>query len=464
MLIVILLLGFIVRVAGLNQSLWLDEAAQAIESARPLNAQLDIRGDFWPPLYHVLLHLWMIGGTSEIWLRLLSAVLGVTTIYVTYLLAAKIINARIGLVTAFLLAISPFHIWYSQEVRPYALSALLGVITIYYLQQKNFGKYVLSSVLFLYTSYLAPFLLFSSGVYIIVFEKKLFKKWFYSSVITGLFFLPWSGEFLKQLAIGKGLTAALPGWSEAVSTPLHKALPLVFTKFIFGRITFDDKLFYASVAFVLFILVSYLILLGYKTQQKVSQKLLILTLVPVISSWLVSFWLPILAPQRVLFVLPLFYILVAMGIGQQKKYQIVFISIFFLVSAYSLFLYGTNPRFQREQWREAVSYIEQNRTNSSLALFIFPDAFAPWQWYTHDLVPSLAVAPTLTVKQAELDEFTPRIVAAGKLFYFHYLTDLTDPQKMFPEYLMSLGFFETKKIDFPGVGFISIYEKTFAYN
>ena len=110
-----------------------------------------------------------------------------------------------------------------------------------------------------------------------------------------------------------------------------------------------------------------------------------------------------------------------------------------------------------------MSYVENNRTAKSKVIFVFPDAFAPWQWYSHGLVENIAVAPTFTVKETELSQFTSSLVTSDRLFYFHYLTDLTDPSHRSENYLVNLGFFETQKIDFPGVGFISIYEKIMAW-
>ena len=55
-LIVILFLALILRLVNLDQSFWLDEAAQVIESSRPLNQQFNLAADFHPPLYHLFLH------------------------------------------------------------------------------------------------------------------------------------------------------------------------------------------------------------------------------------------------------------------------------------------------------------------------------------------------------------------------------------------------------------------------
>src|SRR3990172_3840529 len=97
MLYAILVLALALRLSGLGQSFWLDEAAQVIESARPLSEQLYIPADFWPPLYHVLLHFWMYGGRSEAWLRLLSVSFSVATVYLTYKIAQKLAGEKVAL-------------------------------------------------------------------------------------------------------------------------------------------------------------------------------------------------------------------------------------------------------------------------------------------------------------------------------------------------------------------------------
>ena len=44
--------ALLLRLILINSSFWLDEAAQALESIRPLSQQLQIQNDFQPPLYH----------------------------------------------------------------------------------------------------------------------------------------------------------------------------------------------------------------------------------------------------------------------------------------------------------------------------------------------------------------------------------------------------------------------------
>ncbi len=462
MIILIIFVGLLLRLLSLNQSLWLDEAAQVIESSRSWGNQLNIDGDFWPPLYHILLHLWLGLGKSEIWLRSLSVVIAMFSLLVSYKLARLFTTKKKSLMLLLLLVVTPYHIWYSQEIRPYMLSVLLGLTSTYFLVRKSYKLYISAGILFVYTTYLAPFLLAGQLVYVCLFEKKWIRKAFGAILIIYVFFLPWLGEFTKQLTIGRGLTQSFPGWSDAVSVPLNKVLPLTFTKFMLGRISFANKLWYGSIVFLLACMYGYFLINALRLHFRNACALGILIGVPIISTFLFSFFLPIFAPQRLIFLLPLFYILFVLGIIPTNRVHIIAYVILIAISGYSIWLYNTKPQFQREQWREAVKFVETNKSTGSTAIFVFPQAFAPWQWYSRNLVTVLAVAPTFTVKPQELSTYTYTLTSSPKLFLFHYLTDITDPSHIFETYLENLGFRETNIHDFSGVGFISTYEKVVA--
>ena len=84
-----------------------------------------------PPLYYTLQKFWLLWfGRSEGALRSLSAVLGSGSILLVYGLGEALSSARLGLLVAFLLAISPLHIEYSQEARAYTLLAAGSTLAI----------------------------------------------------------------------------------------------------------------------------------------------------------------------------------------------------------------------------------------------------------------------------------------------------------------------------------------------
>jgi 4-amino-4-deoxy-L-arabinose transferase-like glycosyltransferase len=74
-------------------------------------------------------------GDSEVALRLPSALAGVICVPITYGVATRWLGRKVGLLSALLVAVSPIHIWYSQEARPYALLMLLGLVAVRLLQR-----------------------------------------------------------------------------------------------------------------------------------------------------------------------------------------------------------------------------------------------------------------------------------------------------------------------------------------
>ncbi|HXQ89537.1 MAG TPA: glycosyltransferase family 39 protein [Solirubrobacterales bacterium] len=84
-----------------------------------------------PPLYYALAWLWtQVAGTGEWGLRSLSAVAGVATIPVAYLVGRELRGERAGLLAAALVAVNPMLLWYSQEARAYALLILFCALAL----------------------------------------------------------------------------------------------------------------------------------------------------------------------------------------------------------------------------------------------------------------------------------------------------------------------------------------------
>jgi mannosyltransferase len=80
-----------------------------------------------PPLYYLLAWGWAkLFGTGEWGLRSFSALCGVATIPLAYLIGCRLAGRTAALVTAALVAVNPALIWYSQEARSYSLLVLLS--------------------------------------------------------------------------------------------------------------------------------------------------------------------------------------------------------------------------------------------------------------------------------------------------------------------------------------------------
>ncbi|MCD6519935.1 MAG: glycosyltransferase family 39 protein [Anaerolineae bacterium] len=214
------------------QSLWNDEGTSVALAQRDLatitqNAAHDIH----PPFYYYLLHFWVrLWGTSEVAVRALSALLGTLLVAGLYGWLRSLWSPEEALLAAFLVAVAPFQVYYSQEARMYILMSLLGLCSTWALsallrtEKKRAGlglwaAYFFSSLLAIYSHYLSFFLLIAQGVALVLWVAlrrealhpwRLLGAWVGVQVLLLLSYLPW-----LRLS-----WASLRSW-PAVSEPLH---------------------------------------------------------------------------------------------------------------------------------------------------------------------------------------------------------------------------------------------------
>jgi len=181
------------------EELWLDEAFSFhdVTAAGWLDA---LRFKDVPPLYPLLLRGWMgLAGDSEFALRLLSALLGTLFVAASIWAGREIFEPRIGLWSGVWAAVSPMHIYYSQEARPYALLTALLVVTYILLWRAlrvgTYARWALVSVAVaavLYSHYLAILALLPTAFMLSVSPTRERVRRYVAAVVLGmLLFLPW---------------------------------------------------------------------------------------------------------------------------------------------------------------------------------------------------------------------------------------------------------------------------------
>jgi len=85
-----------------------------------------------PPAYLTAEYLWAhTAGASVHSIRLLSVLFGVLSILFVYLVASELFGQPTGLLSAGVAAVSMTHIYYSQEIRAYALAMMLSGLSAY---------------------------------------------------------------------------------------------------------------------------------------------------------------------------------------------------------------------------------------------------------------------------------------------------------------------------------------------
>jgi len=137
-LVGILLVAATLRFAALDaSSLWSDEGNTWALIQRPLAAiAADAAADIHPPGYYWLLKGWSaLAGTSAAGMRSFSAALGALLVAAVYAIGRRVEQSTapgaprapvLALTAAWLAAVNPFQVYYSQEARMYLLLALAG--------------------------------------------------------------------------------------------------------------------------------------------------------------------------------------------------------------------------------------------------------------------------------------------------------------------------------------------------
>lgn len=473
----LIVVALILRVPLLNQSFWLDEAAQALQSSRPLSQQLNIAYDFQPPLLHLLTFSMIQISTAEWWLRLTSVIAGVGTVVFTYLIGKKFLSPKYALIAGLLLATHSLHIFFSQELRPYSLACLWAVVSWYSLieivDRKKSHKtvsivflYIFSSIAGLYSTYLYPFLLFSQGVYIVFFQRSFFKKFLLSWSLIVLGFLPWIPFLFHQLQVSNALRANTAGWEDVVSFDQVKSIPLVFGKFLYGVLYLDVSVFIVITGILIFLSFGFVLKHIPKTARQNDQTVLLLLtwlVVPLATSWLVSFFVPLVQPKRVLFLLPALIILIiySLSISQiKRKFKIGIVSLLFGIQFFSLIQYWTQPIYQRENWRTLITSINQQFSPSNtIVVFGFDEPFAPWLWYQDQPFPVVLTGTKTIENISEIDEGMKPVLNYEFVLVFDYLRDLTDPNRNIDLWLEEYDYQGVGVFDYSHIGFVRILRK-----
>jgi len=182
----ILLLAFLLRGWNLHeQGFTADEVAELVKAHAPLpSILLDQDDDRFPPLYRLVLGLWIRAWDTDLASRWLNVLCGVLAVGVAWRAGVELLGSPEGLWPALLLACCPFHIHYCREGRAYALYFLFCAIAIWALlrlaRDRRWGNWTLlglSSLAAIYTHYYAVPLLIAIWTMALVEAYRSKKLW-----------------------------------------------------------------------------------------------------------------------------------------------------------------------------------------------------------------------------------------------------------------------------------------------
>ncbi len=234
----ILLLGILLRFFRLDQqSFWADEVT-SIWKVDGLHGSIveNLSHTFHGPLHMAILGLWgRVGNFGEIWTRSLSVITGLVGIWLIYLLARRLAGEKIAQLSALLMAVAPFHIWYSQEVRNYAQLMTLSILSMILLLRildrggiANWIAFLLTSAALLLSNLAGAFLIAAQGIYMLMRRPKLALRIILVMLVILVLLIPW----IKNFDIG--WRPDMVGKEGAVRNINFHPLAFVFTFSVYG--------------------------------------------------------------------------------------------------------------------------------------------------------------------------------------------------------------------------------------
>ncbi|MEP5190085.1 MAG: glycosyltransferase family 39 protein [Marinomonas sp.] len=374
-------IGAALRLWDLDRTrLWYDEAVSWSQSSGSLGELIAlVAADNYPPLHNLLLWLTMpIIGDSETALRLPSAIAGILSIWLVYKLGRLVFTRNTGLLAAAILAISPFHIWYSTEARVYALFAMTGLAFLIALVRTLQGGRLLWPILaaafgalFLYSHIYAAFSMAGIGALLLFWQVRSIREQRFGQqdVITRAFaafcaacilFLPWMMILATRArdVVNNGFWIAYPNWP--------------FIKIMMRDMAGSEALFLALVAATLLLLIpTHKPSAKTDVDRRAAALLAAFAIAPVFIAYGLSITLrPILFDRYLIAAWPLLILLASAGACRflPKLGPIALLAAVVLLTIQPLRF--TLLQKIRPEWREISSiYLAERKTTDALYLY-----------------------------------------------------------------------------------------------
>ncbi|MCK4546895.1 MAG: glycosyltransferase family 39 protein [Candidatus Eisenbacteria sp.] len=399
----LIVIGLALRLYRLgSQSLWIDEVLTFGDAGLIYQEHTflgSLLRNLHGPLYSLVFYgTWQLSGLNEFWLRFPSAVAGTVTLGAMYALASAVYDRHTAWWAVLLLALSPFHIWYSQEARNYSFVVLFVTLSMLFLHRFVTGGTARSWVNYVWTtaaallSNLSCFLLLAAqGAIALVGGGSRRRLWSLlpAGLVLILILLPWLLEFNNRMDPGRALHGAPVAEEELLrgdTTFTPWGIP--FTFFVFGlgysagpslrELHMQSALSAVAgewavvgLGALVFGLVAALGAWKTREDRRTLVGLLLYILVPMlVLSFLAVRNIKVFNARYVMVALPAYYLLLARGLSQVGRAWLRWmnLSLVLLLVLYSLSNYYFDPRYAKEDIRSAVDYVQEHAADDDIIL------------------------------------------------------------------------------------------------
>jgi uncharacterized membrane protein len=413
-MLAIVVLALALRLINLGgRSLWYDEAFAVLYAEKPFATMLygtvtHVEGaaaDVHPLFFYSMLHIWMLAvGQSPLAVRALSVLVGTATVVMAYLFARRLFDQQAGLATATIVAIAPFHIYYSQEARMYALLGFAAVATAYFFVRAwtrgGWGNWLVFGFLGAVTLYAHNLgFMFLAGLDLWVLWAWLqsgaarwrnLRPFLLSHLLVTVLFAPWLAVVPSQFGkIQQAYWVEQPGVVKLIQT-------ILIFHFAYDNQSLPGWLLPPALFFSLLILAIIAFELIRQRTTSDSQRsyptpnslLLILSLAPVLLTFLVSQVRPVyivraLLPSALMYYTLIAGVLFAGRTPRPVKWGLLLPSA--LIVAASLMNHYSYAQFPRPPFDEVAAYLRTHYQPADVIVHSNKLTFLPTHYYDRSL-------------------------------------------------------------------------------
>lgn len=356
-----------------------------------------------PPLMYLALRVWVaLAGASEFATRYFATFFGVLCVPLLYRLAREMFSGKgtraVALLATALLAINPYQIWHSQDVRNYTLWPALSLVSLIFFWRWITGEgrreggeipqprslsstlafYVLATTASLYTHYYDTFILLAESIFAVVFafwkrQWKTLARWIGAQAVLALAYLPWAFLFTNRVttygeASAEQSVSLLDVFSRTLATfILSDTVPEIFKTLLWLPLTLA--------------LCAILIYLARRERTQAAFLFLYIA-VPTLALYVISIGRPLFLERYLNGIAPAYYLAFAVGLAAVWQWRstwrvpvfVVAILIAASTSAYALSNYYFDPAYAKApDWRALGQFIVAQQQPGDIVVQNFTD-------------------------------------------------------------------------------------------
>lgn len=373
-------------------NVWADEASTlATTDGGILPTLTNFYNEKQAPLYFLLMGLWREINSSIFFARLFSIICSALAIYFFFCLAQKFFTEKAAIFITAAIALHPFLIWASLEIRLYSLVILLS-IALLYLFYEGFLKpteeetqkfqvfYILTAIVALYANYYLGFLLVGNFCALLALKRvRAARIYFWQMVIVGVALMPLAWLINMQFAGRASGFQEEKSLVEGVRILWHHFLTFVLpTELYPGE---EASRFSLLRIWLLRLAILAAIIVFIKKWEKPDVKTLVFgAIVLVVNLFLLAVYFVLnseivaIRHAAVLFVPTLIFVGLILSKILPQKGSAILAALLALFFGYSIFTLYPNLA-KRGDWARVAAFLEQNeRQNQPIIVFQAYDA------------------------------------------------------------------------------------------